>query len=89
MNILDVAVPPSPCLACGKMNDMAMGTTPDTRPSPGDFTICATCGHVMVFAADLTLRNPIGKEMVAMAGDIRLLKVQAARVMALKAKERK
>ena len=83
MNLLDVKVPPSPCLNCGEVNDMAMGTAPDTRPHPGAFTVCATCGHIMVFKGDLTLRNPIDDEIVEIAGDKRLLLIEAARRAAM------
>jgi hypothetical protein len=78
MNLLDVKVPPSPCLSCGDMNDMAKGTKPGTRPKPGDWSICYNCGHIMTFAADLTLRNPTDAEMIEIAGDKRLLLAQQA-----------
>jgi hypothetical protein len=53
-------------------------------PSSGDFTVCIRCGHVMCFAEDLTLRDPTGAELVTIAGDWRLLAIQAARGKVMK-----
>ena len=75
--ILDTDVPASACLGCGRMNDMAMGISPETKPHPGCFTVCIDCRHIMVFAEDLTMRNPTGKEMIDMAGNMDLLKTIA------------
>ena len=75
---LGIKVPPSPCLGCGEINDMA-GTAADRDPEPGDITLCWYCGHFMVFADDLTLRNPTGAEMLIIAGDPELLRLQAMR----------
>jgi len=55
--------------------------TPLNVQSPGDATVCLTCGHLMVFGEDLLLRNPTDAEIVKFAGDKRLLAVQWARGM--------
>jgi hypothetical protein len=73
---VDVEVPPSPCLGCGKINDMSTGPQ---RPDPGDITVCFSCGHIMVFAEDLSVRNPNDAEMMIIAGDKRILQIQTAR----------
>jgi hypothetical protein len=76
---LDVKVPPSPCLACGEINNMAMATFGERPPKPGDYTVCLKCGHLMVFADDLSMRNPTGAEMVEVAGRMDLIIIQKAR----------
>lgn len=55
----------------------AIGT--DASPAPGDITICLCCGHLMAFADDLSPRALTDAEMVAIAGDRRVLAVQHAR----------
>lgn len=69
-------LPESICLDCGKKLDAATSSTDDSSPSAGDVTICFYCGHVMVFAADLTLRAPTDTEMYEIAGDKQLLQAQ-------------
>jgi hypothetical protein len=59
----------SPSLSCGKMLDGCMAVEADGGPSPGDFTVCIYCGHIMAFADDLTLRELTGDEIHAIAGD--------------------
>ena len=79
---IDVKVPPSPCLGCGKIVDMAAGMPWGPRPPrPGDYSMCLKCGHLMVFAEDMTLRNPTGKEMIDMAGEIDIFRAQIGRMM--------
>jgi len=77
--IFDESVPRSVCPSCSEPNDMAMGTQPGTKPHPGALSVCWKCGHVMVFAEDLTLRDPTDAELINIAGDKHMLKVQAAR----------
>jgi hypothetical protein len=75
-----VDIPPSPCLGCGKVTDMAKNAFEGSRfPGAGDFTVCIYCGHIMVFNDDLTVRDPTGKEMIEMAGDQRIIAIQKAR----------
>lgn len=77
---LDVIVPPSPCLGCGRINDMAASTFGGRGPKPGDFTICIDCGHLMAFAEDMTMRNLTGIEMIEVAGREDIILVQQARM---------
>jgi hypothetical protein len=63
-------VKPSKCLSCGKALD---AWTPardadveDARtPRPGDFTVCAYCGHLQAFGDDLSFRPLTDDEVVA------------------------
>jgi hypothetical protein len=61
------------------MLDGCMAVEADGGPSPGDFTVCIYCGHIMAFADDLTLRELTGDEMHAIAGDPRIIRIQKAR----------
>jgi hypothetical protein len=69
------------CLSCGYVSDGA--STPDGReargPKPGDFTVCLMCGHLAVYDRYLKFRQPNDEEMLAIAGDKRLLDLQWAR----------
>lgn len=69
----------SPCLHCGRQLSGATAVGDDAAPTPGDATVCIYCGHIMVFAEDLKLRNPIAAEIDDLAGDERILTVQRAR----------
>jgi hypothetical protein len=62
-------LPPSPCTNCGKLVDSATALDGDHVPKPGDVTICLDCRHLMVFADDMTVRNPTDDEVREMAGD--------------------
>jgi len=72
-------VPASACLNCGIINDACTNLDEDARPDPGDFTICFKCGHLMVFADDLSLRKPTDAEMLIIAGNKQLIAAQRAR----------
>jgi hypothetical protein len=56
-------LPPSPCTNCGKLVDSATALDGDHVPKPGDVTICLDCRHLMVFADDMTVRNPTDDEV--------------------------
>lgn len=75
----DVDVPVSNCTNCGHKCDAAFGIGDDARPSPGDFTLCIMCGHLMCFTEALELRDPTPQEVAAIAGDKNL--VQASRAL--------
>jgi DNA-directed RNA polymerase subunit RPC12/RpoP len=64
-------LPEVACLDCGKTIDAAARTVDkdDDRPSPGDVAICFYCGHLMVFADDMSVREPTEGEVIEMAGD--------------------
>jgi hypothetical protein len=76
--LLDRRVPESSCPNCGKPLDAAMSTEGDHKPSPGDMTICMDCRHLCAFAEDMRLRELTGDEVVAVAGDQRVLRAMKA-----------
>jgi hypothetical protein len=67
------------CVDCGKQLDGAAGIDTDAAPNPGDFTVCAYCGSIMVYNDELTLRQPNAAEVRKVAGDNRILAIQRAR----------
>ncbi len=72
--------PKRPCLGCGAQNNAATETFGEEAiPSEGDASVCIYCGHISIFNADLTLRNPTDEEIHSIAGDERILKIQKAR----------
>ena len=88
----DHVVPPSACTNCGRVLDCATGVAHDHEedPVPGRrecFTVCASCGHVMMFDDDMRLRDLTADEAVDVAGDPRLLAIQRARKVIVKPQE--
>jgi uncharacterized protein with PIN domain len=75
--------PESNCPSCGKLLDAA-SSFKNAVPSPGDFSICINCGHILVFADDLTVRNPTDAEIVEIAGNRDLILMQKALAAAKK-----
>jgi len=70
----------APCASCGERNNMAAAL--NAMPKPGDFALCFYCGHITVFALiddKLTTREPTHAEMIAMAGDPKLIHMQELR----------
>ena len=57
-----------PCINCGEIICAALNTTDNNAPFPGALSICADCGHLMVFADDMSFREPTAEEMVNLAG---------------------
>jgi hypothetical protein len=75
-----IELPPSNCIGCGKLVDAATPVDIKTvTPAPGDITICFYCGHIMVYADDLSLRNPTDVEMFELAGNKTILAMQRMR----------
>jgi hypothetical protein len=73
-------VPVSVCRGCGKPNDMRTKVGEMGQgPKEGTISICFTCGHITMFAEDLTLRELTDEEMVDIAGDPEIIRVQKAR----------
>jgi RNase P subunit RPR2 len=76
------------CLNCCRLvDDATCVSRVEAQPKPGDITICLYCGHLMAFAKDLSMRELTGSEMRMVAGDKRILAVQAARVKVLEEKD--
>ena len=67
------------CPSCGNKNDAVTAAFGDATPHPGDLSICLYCGHLMVFADDLSLRALTDEEMHEVAGMREMLAVQRAR----------
>lgn len=67
------------CVNCGELLDGATGVDHRNKPRPGSVTVCIYCGHVAVFADDLSLREPNGEEMRDIAGNETILAIQRAR----------
>ena len=64
------AMPESTCAQCGYQMDAATSTEPDdARPTAGALLICFGCGHLTVFADDLSLRELTQAELVKIALD--------------------
>lgn len=49
-------VPESRCPACGAALEMATSLADDLTPTEGTGSVCADCGAVLMFTADLSLR---------------------------------
>lgn len=69
------------CTACDAPMDRAtdVGLGDDTQPEPGDSSLCFYCGHIMVFADDLSVRDPTADEMLQIAGNPDILAAQKYR----------
>jgi hypothetical protein len=52
------------CPWCGKKLDAATGAGHDESVTPGDISICAYCGEVMLFERDLKTRRPTELELI-------------------------
>ena len=72
-------LPSSPCTNCGKLVDSATALDGDHTPKPGDVTICLYCHHLMVFADDMTVRNPTDDEVREMRSEERRVGKECAR----------
>ena len=71
-------IPASVCRVCGYRVDMATAVDAP-RVDPGDISICFRCGHIAVFAEDLSLRGLTPEERAEYAGDpgwLRVLDIQ-------------
>ncbi len=56
------------CLNCGAQLDAASNVTGERQPGPGDFTMCAYCGHLMAYT-ETGFREPTKEEQIELAGD--------------------
>ena len=76
-----VNVPESRCTKCGFKADAASSVNDAGKkqtPTPGDATLCATCGHAMIFDDNLMLRDPTTEEAQLLYSDPRVLVAQYA-----------
>ena len=61
-----MSVPASPCPTCGKILDGHAIIKGEGTPAPGDATVCAYCGAILIF--DLMLRLPNAEEAAEIFG---------------------
>ena len=72
--------PKESCPSCGYEYDCAADVLDTPRSArAGDVSICISCGHIMVFAADLSKRELTDEEAHKIAGDRRILRLQKLR----------
>ena len=57
------------CLKCGRVMPAVTGVGNNAAPDPGDAAICFDCGHIMVYADDLSFREATRGEIKALKGD--------------------
>ena len=74
-------VPEQRCVQCGHRLDAASHAFDDDPPPvPGDVSICVHCGHLRLYADDLTLRDATAAELDDLMRDGDL----AGRIMAMR-----
>lgn len=57
-------ITPSSCPSCGYHLDAASHTTDaDTRPTPGDYSVCINCGELLRFTEAMTVERLSGREL--------------------------
>lgn len=74
----DRRIAESECINCHAKLDGATSVGCDESPSPGDFSVCIKCGHLMAFGHDLQFRELTEAEMHQIAGDPRIIAAQKA-----------
>jgi hypothetical protein len=63
-------LPKQHCPVCGYELDAATCASDKvSRPKPGDVSICFKCANILVFDADMKLREPMSKEMIGIMED--------------------
>lgn len=70
MALIETRTPLNACLHCGKKIDACGGAR---APHEGDISVCAYCGAVQAFGADLRLRGLFEHEVEELAADEELL----------------
>lgn len=72
---------PNPkCPACSTVMEGAVDPTGNEVAKPGAISLCFSCGHLMAFTETMGLRDLNDEEMLAIAGDPDLIKLQKVRV---------
>lgn len=67
-----------PCPYCGHGLDGYTGITGDATPEPGDASLCVYCAGLLVFAEDLTPREPTEAELPELLESPELMTAQRA-----------
>jgi DNA-directed RNA polymerase subunit N (RpoN/RPB10) len=76
-----VRTPESKCFSCGVVIDTASSPF-NNKLNPAKklcITICLKCGHIMAYQRDFTLRELTNEEIILVAGDDKILRIQEAR----------
>lgn len=69
---------PTTCPNCAAPLDSGTGVGHDRKPRAGAICICFKCGHLMAYAWDLSFRELTDEEVIACAGDPRIVNAQNA-----------
>lgn len=81
------------CLNCGTSTDLVTQVSRDgdkiAGPEAGDISACMYCGHLAIYTADGVLRELTAEEIVDIAGDPRVVRVNNVRVAILKNAKKK
>lgn len=87
-NVESYDMPVSHCTSCNKKVDCAAGVD-DVAPQEGDFSLCLDCGHIMAFNKELILRDLTEEEVVMIAGNEEMLRMQKFIALYKKVKKEK
>jgi hypothetical protein len=74
-----VEVPVSRCIECGEPNDRAFPAEDHPAPCENDVSLCIFCGHISIYRADQTLREPTDDELITISQKPIVKKVLASR----------
>jgi hypothetical protein len=71
--------PEARCPNCGYLVDAATEWSDQShKPEPNDISICFICGHISAFDDNMHLRELTDSEIVAIAGDNRVVQAMTA-----------
>lgn len=62
-------VEPTRCPACGSTHSCHGNAAGEGAPKPGDISVCAYCGVLLVFEQDLALRKATPEETAKVTAD--------------------
>jgi hypothetical protein len=65
----ETETPINHCIYCGNCNDRASHPDDDSIPSPGDLSVCISCGGITIFTKTLTVRKPSPGELAKIMAD--------------------
>lgn len=80
-------IEPTRCPACGGRHSCHANAAGAGAPEPGDFSVCAHCGALLVFEQDLALRKATPEETAKATADPEvgaLIRVTMTRAKALR-----
>jgi hypothetical protein len=74
----------TPCLGCGAMLDSGTMIGGTGAPHPGALSICWKCGHLQMYAEDMSFRPLTDAELLEVAGDPRIVLANTIREPVIK-----